>query len=247
MTRPAPPSFEGIDITGADVRLTAWRLKAIGQPRATLVYLHGVADNRMSGTGIGQRFAARGFDVIAYDSRAHGESSGEACTYGFYEKHDLMRVLDTIAVRPIGVFGVSLGAAVALQAAPLDERIAAVIAVEPFSDLRTVARERVPSIITERSVEKALALAERRAAFQVDDVSPVAAAARIHVPVFLIHGADDRHTPPDHSRRIFDALRGAKRLRIVPNAGHNESLRGADWREIDDWLDAALGARTPWR
>jgi hypothetical protein len=32
--------------------------------------------------------------VIAYDSRAHGESGGDACTYGFFEKEDLRRVLD---------------------------------------------------------------------------------------------------------------------------------------------------------
>ena len=159
--------------------LKAWRLRATGRTRGVLIYLHGVADNRMSGTGIGRRFAGKGFDVLAYDSRAHGESGGEACTYGFYEKRDLIRVLDTIAVRPIVLFGVSLGAAVALQTAALDDRVGAVVAVETFSDLRTVARERAPSIMTERSIEKALALAERQAAFQIRDVSPVGAAAQI--------------------------------------------------------------------
>jgi uncharacterized protein len=75
-------------------------------------------------------------------------------------------------------------------------------------------------------------LAERRAAFQIHAVSPVAAAADIHVPVLLIHGASDRHTPHEHSRRVFEALPGPKRLFVVPNAGHNESLSGAGWREI---------------
>lgn len=32
------------------------------------------------------RFCKLGFDVVAYDSRANGESEGDACTYGFHEK-----------------------------------------------------------------------------------------------------------------------------------------------------------------
>ena len=67
---------EELDLAGADIMLKAWRLRAAIPTRGVLIYLHGVADNRMSGTGIGQRFAQKGFDVIAYDSRAHGESGG---------------------------------------------------------------------------------------------------------------------------------------------------------------------------
>ena len=71
-------------------------------------------------------------------------------------------------------------------------------------------------------------------------VSPVAAASRIHVPVFLIHGADDRETYPEHSRRIFDALGGPKRLLILEGAGHNQSLQQSTWAEIESWLYAVL-------
>jgi pimeloyl-ACP methyl ester carboxylesterase len=83
-------------------------------------------------------------------------------------------------------------------------------------------------------------LAERKAAFQIRDVSPVAAAADIRVPVLLIHGASDHHTPLEHSRRVFEALPGPKRLFVVPNAGHNQSLSGPVWSEIDEWLDAVI-------
>jgi pimeloyl-ACP methyl ester carboxylesterase len=245
VTRHLPAPFEELDLAGAGITLKAWRVRAAEPKRGTLIYLHGIADNRMSGTGLADRFARKGFDVIAYDSRAHGESGGDACTYGYFEKRDLIRVLDTIEVRPVVLLGVSLGGAVALQTAALDDRVATVIAVEVFSDLSTVVRERVPTFLTERSIKNAMALAERQAAFQIDEVSPVAAAARIHVPVLLIHGASDRHTPPDHSRRVFDALRGPKRLILVPKSGHNESLRGPVWRQIEEWLDVTLPTGVP--
>ncbi|PYQ00122.1 MAG: hypothetical protein DMF82_22995, partial [Acidobacteria bacterium] len=88
-------------------------------------------------------------------------------------------------------------------------------------------------------MEKALALAEKRGNFMVAEVSPRAAAARIHVPVMLIHGVEDRETPASHSQRIYDALAGPRRLMPVPGAGHKDTLAGADvGREIDAWLGA---------
>ena len=73
--------------------LKGWQCRTSAVRLGTLVYLHGITDNRTSAAGIIERFGRRGFDVVAYDSRAHGESEGEACTYGFFEKQDLHRVL----------------------------------------------------------------------------------------------------------------------------------------------------------
>jgi pimeloyl-ACP methyl ester carboxylesterase len=174
--------------------------------------------------------------VVAYDSRANGESTGDVCTYGYYEKDDLRRVIDTIEVHPVVLVGGSLGAAVALQAAPDDARIRAVVAAETFSDLRTIAIERAPWILSDGMIRRAFVEAESRGRFVVDEVSPVRAAARIQVPVFLVHGADDLDTPPDHSRRVFDALRGPKHMRLVHGARHGGSLTGEILVEIDRWL-----------
>ena len=108
---------------GKGVALAGWQCHAPGERRGTLVYLHGVADNRAAVAGIVSRFTAQGFDVVAYDSRAHGNSQGDACTYGFYEKEDLRSVLDTLDPGPIVLIGTSLGAAVALQEAADDSRV----------------------------------------------------------------------------------------------------------------------------
>jgi dipeptidyl aminopeptidase/acylaminoacyl peptidase len=70
-------------------------------------------------------------------------------------------------------------------------------------------------------------------------VSPFNAAARISAPVLLIHGADDTETRPAHSERVFAALAGPKRLIFVPHAGHNHSLSGDVWIEIDKWIGQA--------
>ena len=51
-------------------------------------------------------------------------------------------MLDRVTTAPIVLIGTSMGAAIALQAAAKDRRTAAIVAVSPFSDLRTAASER---------------------------------------------------------------------------------------------------------
>ena len=232
----APANCSDEVFKGFEVDLTGWRCNGIGVRRGTVVYLHGVADTRTSALDVIRRFVPRGFDVVAYDSRAHGSSTGEFCTYGFYEKEDLRLVIDTLEPGPVVLIGSSLGAAVALQHAARDRRVTAVIAAETFSDLRTIASERAPTFFTDAVVARAIDFAERRARFVVDDVSPVRAAADIAAPVLLVHGEADVDTPPAHSERVLAALNGPKRLILVPRATHNQSLRPETWQAIDTWL-----------
>jgi hypothetical protein len=220
--------------------LKGWWFQGSGRRRGTLIYLHGSADNRASGVHIAERFLERGFDALLYDSRAHGESEGDACTYGYYERKDLSRAIDRLQVRPIVALGVSLGGAVALQTAAEDSRISAVIAVASFADLRTVASERAPFVASKADIEAAFRLAEEQAHFVVDEASPLRAASRIRVPVLLVHGDADVETPPAHSRRLFEALHCDKHLLLVPGAGHNDALRPDVWAQIDAWLDRVL-------
>ena len=238
----APPTCENATFSGDGIDLKGWRCRASAPRRATVIYLHGVADNRSSSTGVIDRFGKRGFDVIAYDSRAHGESPGDLCTYGFFEKRDLQRIIDRIESGPIILLGTSLGAAVAIQEAAIDSRVTAVVGAETFSDLRTVASERAPSFFTHDIIERAFRIAEQQGHFDINAVSPAAAAAQIKVPVLLVHGADDTDTPANHSRRVFEALAGPKRLILVPGARHNQSLREEVWQEIERWLDNVLAS-----
>jgi dipeptidyl aminopeptidase/acylaminoacyl peptidase len=150
-------------------------------------------------------------------------------------------VLDTVGPGPIVLVGASLGAAVALQEAAFDTRVTAVVAAETFSDLRTVATERAPFFFSRGTIARALRLAEQQGRFEVDAVSPLAAAREIKIPVLLVHGAADSDTPPDHSRRVLAALAGPKRLILVPGARHNESLHREVWDDIERWLEEVLG------
>jgi len=240
---PVPQGCTEREYPGDGLTLRGWSCAARGPRLGSVVYLHGVADNRSSAVGVIDWLTQRGFDVVAYDSRAHGQSDGSVCTYGFYEKRDLKHVIDVLAAGPVLLLGTSLGGAVAIQGAVGNERVVGVIAAEAFSDLRTIAIERAPRVLPRPVIAHAFRVAEERGHFNVAAVSPAVAAASLRIPVLLIHGANDAETRPEHSRRIFAALKGPKQLLLVPGAGHNQSLnRPAAWAEIERWL-STIGTR----
>jgi len=96
-----PPACDDAAFQGVGITLRGWRCRTPAARRGTIVYLHGIADNRSSAIAVIDRFGRRGFDVVAYDSRAHGESQGGVCTFGFLEKQDLHRVVDTLEPGPV--------------------------------------------------------------------------------------------------------------------------------------------------
>jgi alpha-beta hydrolase superfamily lysophospholipase len=246
ISRGMPPPVGCTERTfeGEGVRLSGWHCQGSAVPRGSIVVLHGVADTRASVAGLVGRLLRNRLDVVAYDSRAHGKSGGEHCTYGYFEKRDLHRVIDTLRPGPVVLMGTSLGGAVALQAASGQDRVTGVVAAEAFADLETIARDRSPRVIPDWMVRRALQKAGERAGFKAADVSPVRAARSITVPVLLVHGTADTATTPDHSRRVLAALSGPKRLILAEGARHNESLRDADvWRDIDRWLDDVVERR----
>jgi uncharacterized protein len=232
--------FEEVSFAGSDgIELRGWRFRATPRARGLLVYLHGIGDNRQGGTGVAKRFGPKGWDVLAYDGRAHGSSGGTACTYGVFEKADLLKAIDAVSADRVVLFGCSLGAAVALQATPLDPRIRGVIAQSSFSSLEEIARDRAPWFATAGELGRALEIAGVKGRFDPAEASPVRAARNVRVPVLLIHGENDTQTGVDHSRRIEAALSAAKRLIVVPGAGHDDTLRReAVWTEIEGWLAA---------
>jgi pimeloyl-ACP methyl ester carboxylesterase len=247
LTRHPSRPCESVEFSSEGARLEGWLFRAEGERRGLVVYLHGIADNRQSGLGVVERLVPEGYDVFTFDARAHGRSTGEACTYGYYERRDVGRALEVLGAPRAILLGHSLGAAVALQAAAVDRRVSGVVAASSFSDLPTIVRERSRWFWLGRPyVEAALARAGEEGRFPPAEASPVALAPRIVAPVLLLHGADDLKTPPDHSRRIAAALRCPHRLVVLPGVGHDEILgREEAWREIDAFLDEV--ARAPAR
>ena len=221
---------------------TAGFFQAEGPVEGTVIFLHGRNQNRDTSVVVAQRLVPLGYNVLAYDSRAHGESGGRYTTFGYYEKRDVSRAIDFLGVDRVFLAGVSLGAAVAIQSAAEDSRVAGVIAISSFASLEEVVRDRLPGFIPAGQIRGALRAVERRANIRVKEVDAVAAARRIEVPVLLLHGTLDRFTPLDQTERIYGALQGPRELVEVDGAGHGDVLASDQaWTAILDWFASLPG------
>ncbi len=232
-----PLPYDEVVIAAEDIELRGWLFHAHGPRRGSVVFLHGRNQNRAAAIVPAIRLVALGYDVLAYDARAHGASGGEYSTFGYYEKRDLRHAIDYLDTDHVVVMGVSLGAAVALQAAAEDARIAGVVAVASYASFASIVRDQIPAVVPESHLEAMFREVERRAQIEVSEVDTVEAARHIDVPVLLLHGTADTFTRPIHSRRIYEALNGPKRLVLVGGAHHAEVLRfPASWDVIYDFL-----------
>ena len=238
-----------VTIPGEGVALQGWFFPAAA-PRGTVIFLHGRNQDRSEGVRVAERLVPLGWDVLVYDSRAHGESGGDYSTFGFWERRDLSRAIDFLGADHVVVMGVSMGGAVAIQGAADDPRIAEVISISAYASMRRVVRERLPRLVARFVLSSAFRAAEQLGAMKVDGADTASAARRVTVPTLLLHGEEDGFVPPAHAGEIHAALAGPKELVLVPGAGHGDVLGTEEaWRRIVGWLDAtpapqrAQGAR----
>ena len=207
--------------------LSAWFIPA-KKPKATIIYLHGVGDNKMSGLMLAKVLHEHHFNVMIYDSRAHGESGGKYCTYGYYEKHDVQVAIyeaqKKYATGKIGVFGTSMGAAIALQAAAIEPRISAVVAEASFATLRQVTvdyQKRLLRLPWHFLRNIAMKKSESIAHFKHREISPIQSVKNIYVPVFFIHGKSDTFIKYQYSEELYAAANEPKELWLIDDARHS--------------------------
>jgi len=234
------------------IELRSWLIKASGQARGTILYLHGVSECRIVGLPLARRLHDHGYNVFLYDARRHGESRGTFCTYGFYEKHDVSRALTFLLGRSdlqtgkVGLFGSSMGAAVAIQAAAIDKRIAAVVAESGFATLRTIFddyQKRMIKLPWHYLRNLVIKRSEVLAHYKASAVSPLVAVREILVPLFILHGTADDRIKYIYSETVYAQANEPKELWLIRGASHSNmaDVGGEEYyRRIITFFDHAL-------
>jgi pimeloyl-ACP methyl ester carboxylesterase len=209
---PELPAPEEVTIENGDVTLSGFFYDNEQDGECAVLLLHGYTGTRYSALQYAPLFWERGCDLLAYDARGHGESSDAYHTYGYYEKEDGRAahqwLLNRTGLEPaqVGLAGVSYGASTSLQMLPLLPDAAFALADSPYQDLQAIVTHQAVAQFgswTKAFVPTALFLAERRADFDVAEVSPQEAVADTAVPVLLIHSKTDGYTPYTNSEAIY--------------------------------------------
>ena len=213
------------------LKLSCWFVHQRKKARGTIIYLHGVGDCKIAGVPFARSLYGKGFNIFLYDSREHGESEGYYCTYGFYEKHDVSAVISYLQSRTdvkigkIGIFGTSMGGAVAILAAAVDRRIAGVISEGTYTALRVVFvdyQKRIIKLPWHFLRNIALMQSQKLANFKARLVAPVEDIKRVHIPILIVHGKNDSFIKSDYSMLLYDAANKPKQLLLIEGADHND-------------------------
>jgi uncharacterized protein len=216
--------------------LKGWEVKPKNPNGDWVLLCHCTSDNRTGNLGHAEFLLTSRYSVVMMDSRAHGQSGGDVATYGWKEREDTRAIVDALyageSVRHLYALGVSMGAAIALQSAAVEPRIEAVVAEDPFANLREVTYDyaglEVSPLLGKTLFRPASMAAmhevKKMGGFDPDEVSPEKAVASRAFPVLLICGTADHRIPCRHTEAIYKAATGPKELWIVQGAEHASAL-----------------------
>lgn len=215
------------------LRLEGWKIPA-DPSRPWIILCHGVGSNRADLLEIAAGLHAVRFNLLLFDFRGHGGSAGRSTSFGWLEQRDLEGVLvflgqqPDVPEKPYGVYGISMGAAVALMVGARDERVAAVAVDSPYTSLEeTLGRHLTlmyPLLPKVPFLWFVLATYRLRFGVWPREVSPEVSAGQLAPrPLLLIHGGSDPRMPLDQAKQMFAQASEPKDLWVVERAGHLES------------------------
>lgn len=216
---------------------------AQGQPRGTILLLHGLFADSQSFTTLGRKLAARGYRVMAADLPGHGATESPA------QSADVMAAAIGAALPPVSlhILGHSFGAAVAahlldraqsltlLAPAGCGEEInGAFLAAMLTGDIGAAGRflgEEIPpeaqtalALQLDRNSAQLRAIADGIAEDGNQKLSIIPALARSRVPVRAVFMRDDQVIPAQHALNMpFNVA-----VHVLQGAGHLPHWRNPD-------------------
>ncbi|MCX7678303.1 MAG: alpha/beta hydrolase [Spirochaetes bacterium] len=200
--------------------------------KKTIIFAHGFSFSLLGSVKYMDIFRQLGFNILMYDHRHHGKSGGDDVTFGYFEADDLKAVVSWALEKLggsglVGVHGESIGAAIALQHAAIDNRVAFYISDGSFTSLPELLKYRLKSDFNLPPFPLyyvASFFSKLRAGFFFHEISPINSLQKATAPIFFIHGGADTYIPTEMGQRLFNTYSGKKAIYICPGAKHSESF-----------------------
>lgn len=244
---------QAVSIQSADgLRLNAaWYEQADSHQWAILV--HGYRSNHLGMLGYAQRYHDAGWQVLAPDLRACGESEGDYVGMGWPDRLDMLRWIDWILAKDpearIVMHGVSMGGATVMMTAGEKTPDAVVAFVEDcgYTSVWDIFASELGlrfHLPTFPVLNTASLLSGIRAGYDFESASSLAQIAKCEKPMLMIHGDQDNFVPFSMLQLLYDAKPGTnKQMIAVPGAGHGmaSSVMGDEyWNSVFAFIQAYM-------
>ena len=177
-----------------------------------------------------------GFSMLMVDDRAHAPSEGDYIGFGVLDRLDCVDwckyLVETYGEDiQIILHGVSMGGATVLSAAgeaDLPSQVIGVVGDCGFTSAEEILRYQLaesahlPADLLMPHLEK---LAEKKIGFNFHDHSAIEQVKNATVPILFVQGEKDDMVPAWMAPKLYEACGSeSKRLIMVPEAGHGESI-----------------------
>lgn len=249
--------FEDVSFKNkSGIELKGWFIPAAVKSDKTIMFLHGWGLNK--GDILANTFFLRekGFNLFYFDFRSSGASEQGPSSIGYFETEDAQSALDYLQnaypeqTKHIGLYGLSMGAAVAVYTAAHNKQIECLL-IEAcyYSYEKVVARwarlhKHVPYFPL---VALILFFVRKRLGVNPEDYCPKNNIRKIAPrPILIITGKLDNLAPRHDARALFLEARHSKQLWLVPEATHTDCSQtaGPFYQErLAEFFTKNLGAK----
>ena len=199
---------------------------------AYVMLQHGFKKNRSEMLEEAKILQDAGYGILVTSVRAHDLNEGEAITFGVKEVDDLHTWYNYLinvqgaAKTKVGLLGNSMGAAMAIEYAAVNQAVAAVVAVSAFSSLDdtiNVSVEYFTGLPAFPFAPMVSLWAETILDMETEQVDATKAAAQLcHTPLLIMQGGQDIVISVASGQWLYDAACGDKQLWFEESLGHTQ-------------------------
>jgi uncharacterized protein len=219
----AGPRLETSD--GVTLATRIWPVS--DEARAVVVLAHGLTANKDEPrlVSLALELQRQGFEVIAYDSRGHGQSGGQ-CTLGDLERLDVAAVVEWARTRNrrLVLVGASMGAVGVLAYAATAKDLTGVVTVSSPGEWRLPFRVRSVIAASLARTRTGRRFARRRMNVRIapwtSPESPRSLVGRVSVPVAVVHGRRDGIIPAGAGLARAIGIGPGRSVALVQSMGH---------------------------
>ena len=218
-------TYEDVSFTTSDkINIKGWLIKS-KTANATVIVGHGYPFDKVNILPVA-KFLYPDYNLLFYDHRYFGESSGSITTVGFREVEDVKAAINFVHERfgknkSVALYGFSLSASAMLMAKP---QVNAIIADSPYADLEKMINHvykifgpfKFPFVLTTN------VLANIFLKLDPKKVSPALAIKNTSTPILIIHGEKDTQIPVENAYALKESNPNIE-LWIVKNAYHGQA------------------------
>ena len=233
-------SFEDISIQSDDGNtLSGWYIPAEASHKA-IVFVHGHGADRHEGMRWFKAMHQAGFNILAFDLRNQGQSTQSFSTIGYFEKRDVIGVLDYLQqqkqIQSIGIFGTSMGAATSIKAMEIDSRIVAGVFEASWANLNDLYAEIIEQYVGLPSLPLlplTTWMLELRTGMDMTALNPEEMLGNIAPrPVFIVHCSGDGLIDFSHGERNYAAAKQPKEFWKSPCQVHARA-----WQSDPEYIE----------